>query len=225
MEIMRIIISGLIGGIFHLDNAQFGQFFISRPAFIGVLMGSLNGCPVQGAIMGILIELIYSDFLPLGEIVPPNGLIAASIAVLLYSHAFQNISLAFFIGIFAGSLYSKVEFVLRQKRSAWNAKMEMEINENRFKINRWIIKALIMESVIASGFIIFFSLIFKIAVKFCDFSRVVPVTDLAFSLVPWIVLTALILKFKKQVTRYRPQAAGHRQQKKQANNATNKRAA
>ncbi|MCG2726582.1 MAG: PTS sugar transporter subunit IIC [Elusimicrobia bacterium] len=203
----RIIISALIGGIFHLDNVQFGQFFISRPSFMGVLIGCLNGCPIQGAIVGILIELIYSDFPPLGEVVPPNGLIAASIAVLLYAHSFQNVSLAFFIGIFAGAVYSKVEFVLRKKRSAWNAKMETEINENHFEINYWIVKSLVTESVTAAVFITIFALIFKIAVKFCDFSRVFPITDLAFSLVPWIVLTALILKFKKQVVRSKRQEA------------------
>ena len=199
MEITRIIISGFIGGIFHLDNVQFGQFFLSRPAFMGILIGSLNGCPVEGAIMGILIELIYSDFLPLGGAVPPNGLIAASTAVLLYAHIFQNISLAFFVAIFSGALYSKFEFFLRKKRSTWNVKMETEIKENRFKINYWIAKALIIEGIIAAGFIILFSLVFSMAGKFCNYARVFPITDLAFSLVIWIVLIALILKFKRQV--------------------------
>ncbi len=199
MEIIRIIISGLIGGIFHLDNGQFGQFFLSRPTFMGVLIGSFNGCPVEGAIMGILIELIYSDFLPLGGVVPPNGLIASSIAVLLYAHSFQNMSLAFFIAIFAGVFYSKIESFLRRKRSLWNAIMEEEIQDNRFKINYWIAKTFIVESASSATFIILFSLIFKILAKFCNFRVVFPITDLAFSLVPWIVLTALILKFRRQV--------------------------
>lgn len=215
MEITRIIITGLIGGVFHLDNVQFGQFFLSRPSFMGVLVGAVNGCPVEGAIMGVLIELIYSDFLPLGGAVPPNGLIAASSAVLLYAYVFQNISLAFFIAIFAGALYSKVEFFLRKKRSAWNTEMEMEINESRFKINHWIAKAFIMESASAAGFIILFSLIFRVAGTFCNFERVFPVTELAFSLVPWIVLTALILKFRRQVIGCKlrkSQVASHRSQ-------------
>ncbi|MBU2530630.1 MAG: PTS sugar transporter subunit IIC [Elusimicrobia bacterium] len=199
MEIIKIIISGLIGGVFHLDNLQFGQFFLSRPSFMGILIGCVNGCPAQGAIMGILIELVYSDFLPLGGVVPPNGLIASSSAVLLYAHIFQNISLAFFIAIFAGFLYSKVEFFLRKKRSLWNEKMEIEIKENRFKVNHWIVKAFMIEGVSAAGFIIAFSLIFKIAGNLFSFERVIPVTDLAFSLVPWIVLTSVILKFKGQV--------------------------
>ncbi|MCK4935693.1 MAG: PTS sugar transporter subunit IIC [Elusimicrobiales bacterium] len=199
MEITRIIISGFIGGIFHLDNVQFGQFFLSRPSFMGILIGCLNGCPVEGAVMGILIELIYSDFLPLGGSVSPNGSVAASCAVLLYAHSFQNVSLAFFVAVFAGALYSKVEFFLRKKRSAWNAEMEMEINENRFKINYWIMKALMMEGAAAAGFIIAVSLVFNVAGKICNYATVFPVTDLAFSLVPWIVLTALILKFRRQV--------------------------
>ncbi|MEA3306746.1 MAG: PTS sugar transporter subunit IIC [Elusimicrobiota bacterium] len=199
MEITRIIISAIVSGIFHLDNVQFGQFFISRPAFMGVLIGAINGCPVEGAIMGILIELIYSDFLPLGGAVPPNGLIAATTAVLLYAHSFENISLAFFVAIFAGALYSKVEFFLRRKRSAWNAFIETEINEERFNINKWIVKAFTMESASVAGFIILFSFAFQMAEKFLNFSMVFPITDLAFSLVPWIVLISLILKFRRQV--------------------------
>lgn len=199
MEIMQILISSFLGGILHLDNAQVGQFFISRPSFLGVLIGVLNGCPVQGAIMGILIELVYSDFLPLGGAVPPSGLVAAIVSVLLYAHFFKSMSLAFFIGVFAGFLYSKVEFALRKRRSEWNIKMEDEIRENRFKINHWIAKALIEENMAASFFIMAFTFVFVFFGKFFCFPLLFKTTDLAFSLVPWIVLSGLILKFKKQL--------------------------
>ncbi len=199
MEIMRIIITGFVSGIFHLDNVQFGQFFLARPAFMGIVTGFMNGCPLEGAVMGVLIELLYSDFLPLGGAVPPNGLVAASAAVLLYAYSFENISLAFFVAVLAGAFYSKIEFFLRKKRSAWNGEMEKEISENRFKINKWIAKAFAMESLSVAVFVMGFSFVFQTAKKFVDFAMVFPITDLAFSLLPWILLTALVLKFGRQV--------------------------
>ena len=77
--IIKALISSFMTALLELDAVQAGQFLLSRPAIVGPLLGWLNGCAAEGARLGILIELIYIDFIPVGGVIPPNGAVAAAV--------------------------------------------------------------------------------------------------------------------------------------------------
>ena len=200
--ILKAFISSLFAGLLELDNVQAGQFLVSRPAFAGPLLGWLNGCPVEGARMGILIELIYLDFIPVGGVVPPNGLVAAAAAVLALAWAGLPESTAFFFGIMAGFLYGKVEYRLRVSRSSWIKGIETDARNGAILLERNLAGSLLAESAVSGLYIFLFSGL--AAVLAAPLLRAEPgtlfrVSDLAYSLMPWLGLSGLYFRFRTQV--------------------------
>ena len=124
--ILKALISSFFAGLLQLDNVQAGQLLISRPAFVGPALGWLNGCPAEGAKIGLLIELLYLDFIPVGGAVSPNGLVAAAVGVLGFAWGGLPESAAFFSGILAGFLYGNVEYRFRVWSSFWIPGVEAE---------------------------------------------------------------------------------------------------
>ncbi|MBU2575334.1 MAG: PTS sugar transporter subunit IIC [Elusimicrobia bacterium] len=196
---LNALITSLFAGLLQLDNVQVGQCLLSRPAFAGPLLGWLNGCPLEGARIGLLTELIYMDFIPIGGVVPPNGLVAAATAVLVRTWAGLPESLAFFIGIFAGFLYSDVEYRLRAARSRWNAKIEAEVTAGVINIERWLAGSLLMESSVTGAYIFVFSALVFIPTVFIRLSGLYTAMDFAYSLMPWLGLSGLYFRFRTQV--------------------------
>ncbi|MBI4655615.1 MAG: PTS sugar transporter subunit IIC [Elusimicrobia bacterium] len=199
MSLEKIIYSAVFSGILYLDNVHVGQFLFSRPALAGIILGYINGCPVEGAQAGIITELLLFDFVPVGGSVPPCGIAAVAISLLLYAHTGINLSLAFFTGIFLSVLYAKVEFFLRAYRSKWNAKIEEKIIAGEHKLYPRLILALITESAALSAFIATAFCFFHILFGFIKMSFIYPAADLAYSVMPWLGLSALYFRFRTQV--------------------------
>ena len=186
----------------QLDNMQAGQFLISRPAFVGPVLGWLNGCPVEGAKIGLIIELIYLDFIPVGGVVPPNGLVAAAVGVLGFAWCGLPESAAFFFGILAGLLYCNVETTLRERRSSMISGIEAQARSGTLRLKRSLAGFLLTESAI-SGFYIFIfsgllSVLFSLFLK-TGFVTFFGAADFAYSLMPWLGLSGLYFRFRAQV--------------------------
>ncbi len=197
--LLKVFVSSALTGLLGLDTVQAGQLLLSRPAFIGPLLGWLNGCPVEGAKLGILIELLYIDFIPVGGVVPPNGAAAAGAAVLAYSYGGLAPSLAFFIGLFAGAAFSPVEFRLRSSRSGWVPLIEGEVRGGIFNLRRWVARALVIENAAMAVYVMFWAALASLAARVPGVARLYPGTDFAYSLMPWLGLSGLYFRFRTQI--------------------------
>ena len=60
----------LLAAFFELDVTAFGQIMISRPMIVGPVFGLLLGDVVSGFWIGIIVELIWIDSIPMGTSVP-----------------------------------------------------------------------------------------------------------------------------------------------------------
>jgi mannose/fructose/N-acetylgalactosamine-specific phosphotransferase system component IIC len=183
IALLKALLSSALTGLLGLDAVQAGQFLLSRPAFVGPLLGWLNGCPLEGARLGILIELLYIDFIPVGGVVPPNGAAAAAAAVLAHAGGLAP-SLAFFLGLGAGVAFSPVEYRLRAARSAWNPLVEAQVSGGVFALRSWLARAMLVENAALA--------------LLPGIARLYPGTDFAYSLMPWLGLSGLYFRFRTQ---------------------------
>lgn len=82
---LHILLSGLIGGLINLDTYSIAQTMISRPLvsspLLGLILGSLSGFPQEGlqlgAIVGVILELLWLNTFQVGTTIPPNATISS----------------------------------------------------------------------------------------------------------------------------------------------------
>lgn len=75
------LVLGLFGGLVGLDSTSFPQTMISRPIIAGTLTGALFGRPMEGLIIGFIIESFSLITLPIGAARYPESGTAAVAAV------------------------------------------------------------------------------------------------------------------------------------------------
>ena len=199
---LNALLTSFFAALLQLDNVQAGQFLLARPAFVGPLLGWLNGCPLEGAKIGLITELIFMDFMAVGGIVPPNGLVSASVGVLGFSWAGLPESAAFFSGILAGLLYCGVEARLRSSRSSLTAVVDAEVGRGVIRLGRRLAGALLTESVVSGLFIFFFAGALAAAAVLSSrlyLGTLFSSMDLAYSLMPWLGLSGLYFRFRAQI--------------------------
>ncbi len=199
IAVLKAVISSALAGLLGLDSVQAGQFLLSRPAFVGPVLGWLNGCPLEGARLGILLELLYIDFIPVGGVVPPNGTAAAAAAVLAHSVAGLAPSLSFFIGLAAGRVFSPLEYRLRASRSSWNAAIEEQVKGGELSLRRWLARSLLLENAALGTYVLCCTLLAAGLAYLPGLGALYPGTDFAYSLMPWLGLSGLYFRFRTQM--------------------------
>jgi mannose PTS system EIIC component len=75
-----LVLIGL-GAIVALDATSLGQLMLSRPLVAGTLAGTIFGMPLEGALLGALIEALALGILPVGAAKYPETGTAAVAAV------------------------------------------------------------------------------------------------------------------------------------------------
>ena len=81
--VVKIFLSALVAGVLSVDRNAFGQFQLSRPMVSALIMGVVLGIPVEGAIVGLVFELLFLSSLPAGSFIPHHPLFPSLISVLL----------------------------------------------------------------------------------------------------------------------------------------------
>ncbi len=76
---IKVLLISLMGGILALDRVYL-QAMISRPIVAAPLVGFVLGDAYSGLLAGALLELFWTDHLPIGTYLPPNDFLAAFLA-------------------------------------------------------------------------------------------------------------------------------------------------
>ena len=104
--------------LLELDGVRVGQCMLSRPIVAGPLLGLAAGSPWTGLSMGLLLELMTIDELPVGNVVPLNGTVATAAAVLLSAGPWEVAEAAALpAGIAVGWAFSRIERSVRARLS------------------------------------------------------------------------------------------------------------
>lgn len=83
--VIVIVLVAAAGGIIGLDRTAAGQFMISQPIVAGPLTGWLLGDPSAGAVIGVVLELLWVLDMPVGTFVPADATIGTISATAIAS--------------------------------------------------------------------------------------------------------------------------------------------
>ncbi len=86
----QLIAFSLIGAVLSADITMFGQFMISRPIFCGPLFGYILGDIHTGLWLGMIVEMMWINEIPMGVSVPVDLTVMTSTAVIWSCHFFRG---------------------------------------------------------------------------------------------------------------------------------------
>ncbi len=187
--------------LLELDTTYVGQFLISRPMFIGAMLGALTGNLLLGLQIGIFTELIYIDYLPLGGAIPPSGTITTAITILMNYFFKMDVYFAFFVGIISGQSFTFLERFIRDKRAAKLGDIEKKLIKIKTTPGIVILKNLILEFLIVFVFLMLCMIMFGPLFVYLheDISEKVHVAfKFSYYIIPWVGLCGLFMSFSNK---------------------------
>ncbi len=184
------------GALLKLDNTYIGQFLISRPVFVGALLGMLFGDFCAGVQLGLFAEMLVLDHVPVGGHVPPAAIIWTVSALAMKIFMGVPVAWAFFGGFLLGISFPRIEEKLRHIRSGWNERAETEVLENpEGAVVKWMLLGPAMQ---AGAYFVFISLgAWLVGCGVLAAAKYSPVfvasgVTVAYWAVPWIGFSSLI---------------------------------
>lgn len=188
----------VLASVLELDITYAFQLLLSRPIIAGPLFGLVTGDVMAGLQVGVFAELLFADISPLGGIIPPSGVVATVIPVILYSLGLE-LYFGFFFGIVAAVLYSFLDALLRKTRFTWLVFLEKKLGRNPSGLTRAVLAALLLSFLMTFIFISIAAWL-SAHLMFALFPYLTPKVHFAFRLaytaVPWIGLAALLPVFR-----------------------------
>lgn len=137
---MSIFLVALLGGIFVSDATAAGQLMISRPIFCAPLIGWVMGDINTGLLVGVLMELIWINVVPLGNAVPPDSTVVAVASAYISSlfpaasgearYGFIVFSILCFIPM--GIIFKKLDIIHREYNAFLSGEIEDRLREGEF---------------------------------------------------------------------------------------------
>jgi len=134
----HIIIFSIIGAVLSADITMFGQFMISRPIFCGPLFGFLLGDIYTGLWLGMIVEMMWINEIPMGVSVPVDLTMMTSLSVIWACSFFKGSQeaaiFALSVAIPFAYLYKEVDLAGRMfntKIMHWVEKGVIEGKESR----------------------------------------------------------------------------------------------
>ena len=149
---LPLILLCIFAALLELDTTYAFQTLLSRPVIAGPIFGWLTGDVAAGIQVGIFAELLFSDISPLGGIIPPSGVVATVIPLLLYAQGI-DLYFGFFLGVCAAVLYSFFDALLRKTRFKWLIFLEKRIGRRPSDITRIIAITLLLSFLMTFIFI------------------------------------------------------------------------
>ncbi|MBI5622486.1 MAG: PTS sugar transporter subunit IIC [Elusimicrobia bacterium] len=111
----------------ELDSTLAAQLMVSRPIVLGPILGFAMGSPLVGAFVGLVVELLSHDKIPVGGLIPANAPISAGAGLLLaLGPGAVALPVAVPAGLLLGRLHGPlVDAPLRRRRG----RMAREVGE------------------------------------------------------------------------------------------------
>ncbi len=188
----------LLAALLELDTTYLFQTLVSRPIITGPIFGCLIGDPIAGIQVGIFTELLFADISPLGGIIPPSGVVATAIPLILYTLGIE-LYFGFFCGTAAAVLYSLLDALLRKARFRWIVFLETKIGKSPQAISQTLAITVLLSFLMT---FLFVSVISWLCARIMFFAfpylsaRLHFAFQLAYAAVPWMGLAALIPSFR-----------------------------
>ena len=188
----------VLASLLELDTTYAFQTLVSRPIIAGPIFGLITGDVMAGVQIGIFTELLFSDISPLGGIIPPSGVVACVIPLLLYSLGIE-LYFGFFLGVLSAIAYSFLDTLMRRTRFKWIVFLEKGIERRPENIKRVIAMTLLAAFLMT---FIFLSVTTWVSAWFIFWllPYIPPKIHLAFLLaytaVPWIGLASMLPAFR-----------------------------
>ena len=137
----QIFIIAFVGALISLDVTVLGQWMISRPLVSGMIIGAFLGDPWAGFKVGVIVELLWIDIIPVGVSIPLNTSVVAVLSSAWYmltnSISMAALVLAVCVAIPAGILFKKVDIFMRRRNVFmvhWVDSWVREGKENRISM-------------------------------------------------------------------------------------------
>lgn len=112
-----ILLLSFLAALFCLDITAFGQFMISRPIVCAPLFGYLLGDIRTALWVGMIVELMWVSFIPMGAAIPQDNTSVAILATIWGLKSFPGSEAALMLAlVFAapvGILYRKTDIWVR----------------------------------------------------------------------------------------------------------------
>lgn len=116
----------------ELEAASVGPFLLSRPFVVGPLVGAFFGHALLGGGLGVAIEVVTLEELPLGGRLDLSAPVAAGVAAWLSAGPEAlAVEAAFPAGLAAGWVHARVERALRARRGVHARRAEASLAAGR----------------------------------------------------------------------------------------------
>lgn len=114
---IEAIVVCFIAAVITLDRTAFGQFMISRPIVCAPIFGYMLGDIKTGLWMGMIIELMWVNIIPMGQAIPQDETAISILSVIWGLKTFPGnkaaMIIALAIAIPCGSLFKQIDILLR----------------------------------------------------------------------------------------------------------------
>jgi len=111
MSVISLVLLSLLAAICSCDITMFGQFMISRPIFSGALFGYILGDMYIGLWIGMIIEMLWINELPMGSAIPVDLTMMTILSVVWTLISFKGVQSA---AIFALVLAIPFSYLYRE---------------------------------------------------------------------------------------------------------------
>lgn len=124
-----------LGAVLALDQAVVGQFMLSQPLVVSTLFGWLLGDLTTGLFAGAMMQLLWSNVLPVGAYIPSDHSVSAGIATVLAIRLSQDgwlgptaLVFALLLSIPAGWVSGRLDVFVRHGNSRLARQAEQWLN-------------------------------------------------------------------------------------------------
>ncbi|OQB50484.1 MAG: PTS system N-acetylgalactosamine-specific transporter subunit IIC [bacterium ADurb.Bin157] len=149
-HLIASLLIALIGGIVDLDSTATWQFMISQPIvaapLTGLFLGNLYGEAAMGLklglMVGVILQLLWIEQLPLGMNVPPDAALASVLSVALgfiAGHSYETYSerevcytVALLLSVALGLLGRSLDMFVRRLNTGVDNWVNQKIEDNQF---------------------------------------------------------------------------------------------
>ncbi len=138
---MEILLLSVLAALITSDAVILGQFGFSRPIVCGPIIGYFLGDMQLGLNVGIILELIWINTIPIGTALVPDVAAATILSVFwsakinpYFAHKEALAVYSIMVALPLSFIFRKTDLLQRQLNSRWNDVVDRGIGRNQFSV-------------------------------------------------------------------------------------------